>query len=509
MDEQNLNASLDRAAAEQDDEEGLDLEKVKELAGFVVRAGRRHRTLAVMTFLIVAGLGLTAAATMPKTYSAQVKILAQASSGMRTLSGSNQDMNRVDEPTKNVASMIMRHDNLVALVKQADLADRFDEARAPALRLKDWVVTWLFGPPSDDDKLRILVATLERKVDIFADETTLVITVDWPNPQMAFDIATLLQKNFLEARYDSDLAVINDSIAVLQEHAKAGDEKVQAALVEYQKAAAAAPPPPQLSAAAPAWRGYVASAPRPNGASSAGTPAADPGVSLALEEVRLKIRALEQERQVLLDSLKQQLAQAQLTMMPKHPTVIALQQKVDAMGQPSPELLRLRDEERSLSAQVAAVAPSASVAAPPPPPAPPVFGQHATAETSPSPALPNALQVRPGVEDGPTRLAQSRLQSAIEAYESSVARIDAANVELDIMRRAYKYRYTILSPAELPSKPKKPIAQIVGFASVVGAGVLAFLLAALSDVLGGRVLEPWQVRRRLKLEVLGEIDRSV
>jgi uncharacterized protein involved in exopolysaccharide biosynthesis len=508
MDEQNINANLDRAAADGDDEEGLDLEKLKELAGFVVRAGRRHRTLAVMIFLTVAGLGLTAAATMPKTYSAQVKILAQASSGMRTLSGSNQDMNRVDEPTKNVASMIMRHDNLVALVKQADLADRFDEARAPALRLKDWVVTWLFGPPSDEDKLRILVATLEKKVDIFADETTLVITVDWPNPQMAFDIATLLQKNFLEARYDSDLAVINDSIAVLQEHAKAGDEKVQAALVEYQKAAAAAPPPSQLSAASPAWRGYVASAPRPNGAPNAGTPAADPGVSLALEEVRLKIRALEQERQVLLDSLKQQLAQAQLTMMPKHPTVIALQQKVDAMAQPSPELLRLRDEERALSAQVAAAAPSASIAAPPPQ-APPVFGQHAMAEASPSPSVPGALQVRPGVEDGPTRLAQSRLQSAIEAYESSVARIDAANVELDIMRRAYKYRYTILSPAELPSKPKKPVAQIVGAASVVGAGVLAFLFAALSDVLGGRVIEPWQVRRRLKLEVLGEIDRSI
>ncbi|HXN31889.1 MAG TPA: hypothetical protein VN894_08510 [Polyangiaceae bacterium] len=506
MVEQNINAGSDQAPAEDGESEGLDLEKLKELTGFVLRAGRRRRKLAVMTFFTVAALGLTAAATMPKTYSSQVKIFVQGSSGMRTLSGSNQDMNRVDDPTKNVGNMIMRHDNLVALVRQANLADRFEEARAPALRVKDHIFTWMYGPPSDEDKLRALVGILEKTLDIVTNETTLVITVDWPSPQMAFDLVTLVQKNFLEARYDSDLAVITDSIAVLQEHAKTGLEKVDAALEEYQKAVTAALPP-LPSAAAPAWRGYAAPAPRPGGAPGASTPAVDPSVSLALEEVRLKTRALEHERQALLDSLKQQLVQAQLTLTPMHPTVIALQQKIEAMSLPSPELLRLKDEERSLLAQLAPVpAPSASVA--PPAPAPQLFGPPATGEMPPAPSASAAPQARPGLEDGPTRLARSRLEAAIQTYENSMARIDAANVELDITRRAYKYRYTILTPAELPSKPKKPVAQIVGVGSVLGAILLAFLLAAIADVAGGLVLEPWQVRRRLKLEVLGEIDRS-
>jgi uncharacterized protein involved in exopolysaccharide biosynthesis len=503
MIEQNANANSERAPAEEAEPEGLDIEKLKELTGFVLRAGRRRRKLAIATFLTVAALGVTTAVTMPKTYSAQVKIFAQRPSALRALSSSNQEMNQADDPTKNVGNMIMRHDNLVALVTQANLANRFDEMRAPALRLKDRATTWLYGPPSDEDKLRVLVANLEKKLDIFADDTTLVITVDWPSPQMAFDLVTLVQKNFLEARYDSDLAVITDSIGVLQDHAKSGLAKVDTALEEYTKAVAIAianvPP-----VGTPQWRGYTY-VPRPSGAASASAPAVDPSVALALEEARLKIRALEHERQGLIDSLRQQLVQAQLTLTPMHPTVIALQQKIEAMSQPSAELLRLKDEERGLVAQVPAPSPSASQSPAPQIIGPPMAGE-ANASPSPPPMSPPA---RAGLEDGATRLARSKLEAAIQGYEASMARIDAANVELDITRTAYKYRYTILTPAELPTKTKKPIAQLVGVGAIVGAAVLAFLLAAIADVLGGLVLESWQVRRRLKLEVLGELDRSV
>jgi hypothetical protein len=42
---------------------------------------------------------------------------------------------------------------------------------------------------------------------------------------------------------------------------------------------------------------------------------------------------------------------------------------------------------------------------------------------------------------------------------------------------------------------------------VLGAILVALLSAATADWLTGRVLETWQVRRRLKLEVLGEFDQ--
>ena len=109
--------------------------------------------------------------------------------------------------------------------------------------------------------------------------------------------------------------------------------------------------------------------------------------------------------------------------------------------------------------------------------------------------------------DGPLQLAQSRLGSAIRAYEDAMGRIDGAKVKLRITRASYKYRYTVVTPAELPKGPNKATARTVGIGSVLGAVVFAFLLAAGLDLLKGSVLESWQVRRRLKVDVLGELDR--
>jgi hypothetical protein len=87
-----------------------------------------------------------------------------------------------------------------------------------------------------------------------------------------------------------------------------------------------------------------------------------------------------------------------------------------------------------------------------------------------------------------------------------MASVDRAKVELDVTRAAYKYRYTVVTPAEVPRHPKKATANIVAVASVLGGALLALLIAAAADMAGGIVLEPWQVRRRLKIDVLGELD---
>jgi uncharacterized protein involved in exopolysaccharide biosynthesis len=501
MVDQNGNSEFGRDPAAETEPEGIDLEHIKEMVGFALHAGGRRPKLAAMTFLAVAALGLAAAVTMPKVYSAQVKILAQRTGAIRALSNPNSEMNRVDDPTKNVANMIMRHDNLVALAKEANLVAWFEESRAPILRLKDRLSMWMSGPVSDEDKLRVIVATLEKELDIFTDENTLVITVEWPSAPMAYDLVTLLQKNFLEARYDSDLAVITDSIAVLQEHAKSEQAQVDTALTEYQEAVA---PAADMAAARLSMpQTGIAGTPRQEAPSAIASPAPN----LALEETRLRIQALEQERQRLLDSLQQQLAQAQLTLTPMHPTVVALQQRLDTMSQPSQELRRLKSEERSLVEQAERSAPAPPSSAGASSPLPRVQRAPLAAEATPT-RLRSALPPWAAPEDGHTRLARSKLEAAIQSSEAAMARIEAANIELDITRTAYKYRYTVLTPAELPSKPKRPLSQIVGVGAVLGAVLLAFLVATMADILGGRILEPWQVRRRLKLEVLGEIDRS-
>lgn len=139
---------------------------------------------------------------------------------------------------------------------------------------------------------------------------------------------------------------------------------------------------------------------------------------------------------------------------------------------------------------------------------PPVAPLPSPVGPAPIPVLPAPHQLTPE-EDPQTQLARSRLEGAIRRDQEAVTRIEAANMELEVARTAFKYRYTVVTPAEVAHGPKRPLAQIVGIASVIGAALLALLLAAGADLRSGRILEEWQVKRRLKLEVLGEFDPTM
>jgi uncharacterized protein involved in exopolysaccharide biosynthesis len=482
--------------------EGLDLEQIREIGGFVLRSARRHPRLVVFAFCVVSGLGLVLAFMLPRTYSSQVKLLAQRSSAIHILGGANPQMDAVDNPINNVSAMILRRDNLVALVKDTHLVERFAETRPRGLRLKDQVMALFFGAPSAKDLEQAMVYTLEKRLEVKTDEptSTLVISVEWTNPQLAYDLITLVQKNFLEARYDSDVAMVTDSIAVLEDHAKSELDTVDTELATYQRAvetwsAKRALHSPHASSASDP----VAQAARAPGAGAiAGHP--DPDLTGALEEKRLQIRAEEDAHRRNVETIRQELAQAQLTLTPMHPTVIALQQQLDAVSQPSADYLQLKNDERSLMAQIAGPGglPLATIP----------FPHYATRDADGgAPSVGQAPTMDALDRDGQLQLAESKLASAIRGYEDALGRLDGAKVELEITRAAYKHQYTVVTPAELPNRPTKPTRQLVATGSLVGATILAILLATISDMLAGRILESWQIRRALKLDVLGELDK--
>jgi uncharacterized protein involved in exopolysaccharide biosynthesis len=500
------NQQLERDPAADDEDEGVDFERVKETLGFVLRAPRRRPKLAACVFVLAGALGVAAAVTMPRTYSSEVKLLAQANLVVPALSNPGRAVPRdADAPTKNVGDQILRRDNLTALAKETNLVERYYAARSPALKLKDRI---LGGPGTDDEKLRIVVATLEKKVSVLVQDNNVIIGVEWADPQMAYDLVTNIQKNFQSARYDDDVAMISDAITVLQEHAKTEADEVDSALAEYQKLNVVRPGSvAALALRAPLGGGGGAPRPRPQGApgAPAATAAIDPDLAAALEEKRQQIRGLETERQRELETLRAQLAQAQLTLTPQHPTVIALQQKIDMLSAPDPQLAQLRLDERNLMARIAPpiAPPTVSTA-----PAPPVYAPPPVPRAPGAPSASAGAPLSPPTseEDPRAQLARSKLEGAVRRYQDAVTRIDGANMELEIARTAFKYRYTVVTPAEVPLKPKKPVAQMVGAASVIGALLLALLMAAGADLWSGRILEEWQVRRRLKLEVLGEFD---
>jgi uncharacterized protein involved in exopolysaccharide biosynthesis len=494
--------------------EGLDAQQVKEILGFAWRSRRRRPRLVWSIFAVVASLGVITAETIPSAYNSQVKLLAHQDLVLPALGNPGRTVPRdADDPTRNVAEMILRRENLIALVKDADLIDRFETTRPAALRLKDHVFDHLRGPLSEVDKLRGLVSILEKNITVTADGQTLTIGVDWPDPDMACDLVTLLQKNFLEARYDSDVAVISDAINLLQGHAKTQLAVVDSALADLEKARTAR----QAERAAEGGAARAAAAAARPRATTAGRPvaggAAPPAVGAAagaptdamtaLDEKRQQIRNLEGERQREIDAFQLQLAQAQVTLTPLHPTVVGLKQKLDALALPSPELQELKTEERALMSQIVPTAAPAVAAAPAP-----AHVAGPAVDPGPAPAVAPAVQVngQQPEADPETALITAKLGEAVRRYQDIQGRIDAANTELDITRTAFKYRYTVLTPAEVPSKPKKPIATIIGVASLPLAALLALFIGVVADLGKGRILETWQVRRKLKMEVLGELE---
>jgi hypothetical protein len=490
-------------------EEGVDFDAVKDKLGYLWRSRKRRPRLAMVLFVLIAALGITVAMTMPRVHRAEVKLGAQHENVTQQLSNPTPGLggeHQTNDPSRDAANQIIRRDNLIALVRESNLVERWRATRSAPLRFKDWVLRLGSAPPTDEEEELVLAQTLEKKLTVWADDSSVTIDVDWNDPQMAYELATLVQKNFVEARYDTDIAMIQDAIKLLEDHAKAGAQEVDAALAAYLalEASSGSPSPAGGTPSPLPPRGGGAAGGGPAATAPPPVAAPDPDLTKALEEKRRQIRALEDERQRERDGLKQQLVQAQLTLTPLHPTVIALQQQLDALSKPSPELEQLRAQERALMAQIAPpLAPSGSAAIPPAPPRmAPLPGA-----PQPPPLAPLAARPRlPAKEDPALAPARSKLEAAIHGYQDVMARLDGARLELDITRTAFRYRYTVITPAEVPRRTKKPITELVTIGSLLAAALLALLGSAAADWRSGRVIETWQVRRRLKLEILGELD---
>jgi uncharacterized protein involved in exopolysaccharide biosynthesis len=498
------------------EEGGFDFERLRELWGFVKNAARRRYKLALVVFVGVASAGIGIAAVMPRSYEAEAKITSQRTTIGRIV---NNDGDQ-ETPGTAITQTIMRRENLVALVRDARLVDRFAETRPKPLQIKDRIMAKLFGPVSRDDMEKAMVGTLETKLSVkIGDDGIIDVTVDWSNAQIAYDLATLVQTNFLAAKYDNAINEINESISILDDHAKTELANVDTALDNFAKVVDERVVAPALAAAASASasarppgappRAYAAF-PRSPGAAPAAM-SVDPEVAKALEEKRAQIKSLEESQQLQLTALRQQLSQDELTLTPMHPTIITLQQRIDALSQPSPELAHLRAEEQGLMAQIVpprqAPAPSPPAGRPGGGPAPSFAPASAAADAgAPEAAASTPLPYAGNAPDGQVQLAQAKLDAAVRSYQDAVAKGDNARVELDLAHATFLHRYQVFSPAELPRKPKKATATLVGVASVFASILLALLIAAAADLGTGVVIEPWQVRRRLKLDVIGELD---
>ena len=217
-------------------------------------------------------------------------------------------------------------------------------------------------------------------------------------------------------------------------------------------------------------------------------------VKVMLEAKRRAINELEEFRNRRLLDLQTQLAQQRAVYADAHPAIVTLLQSINALQEPSPQLLALRKEERDLQTEYERLS------------ARRVEGSAAVAKArtrDPSPTRTGEKR-----EDLNSEYARTRLRFAMEKYDVLMERIESAQIELDTARAAFKYRYSIVRPPTFPRGPVKPKVRLVLAAGLYAALALGTLAAALADLWSGKVLEVWQMERGLGLPVLGQVPRS-
>ncbi len=472
-----------------EEESGFDSGQLLDYLSYIGRALRLHPRLAACVFVALAGATLGLVSILPKKYHVESTLLAQNNQVIAALGNPSRVFPREDvAPTRSVNETVLSRDNLVALVKQVGLVERWKQRFTLRARLRR-LANQVLGRRalSDDELVDALVFLLQTNLVAWSADNRVVIGVTWDDADTAARIVEAAQQNFMERRHVTDTGLIGESIALLDGALGAARQEVEAAMAvargKRQEAARAGALLPFPSFAAPS--------------TSTGKPAdqALARLRVLVESKRRAAQDLEDFRRRRLGELQSQLAEQKAVYAESHPVILNLRQSLESLGQDSPQLAALRHELQDLEAQYVAKggtlreAESASVAEP---------------RLIPTIIAPerDARENRDPAED----YAQSRLSAAITRYNTLVDRMANARMELDAARAAFQYRYMVVDP---PRPPQKPVggAKALGLlaAGLLAAFLLATSAAVAAEARSGLIVQRWQVQRSLGLEVLTEL----
>jgi uncharacterized protein involved in exopolysaccharide biosynthesis len=495
----------------------IDLQQLINYAFFVLGALRRRKWTVLATFVLTMAATTAAVLLWPKTYHVQAKLLANRNDIMAALSNPGRAIPReADAPTRAAAETVLRRENLLSLVKQTNLVNEWSHNRAPILRVKDAVFKRLYGKPSDDETLDALVGLLEKQIVVaVGNEGTVTIDIDWPDARLAYELVESALQNFLEGRQVAETSAIADSVSILERYASSLESDINTTVGQMRVDQAKRPvvdrsrtisSAPSRTAAPP-----VVSIPD---FPTAGAPELGFRVNrlkTALDSKRQEITRLEDFRRQQLSEVQTQLAAALAIYTEGHPAVASLRQSVASLARESPQLQALRAEARGLETDYEAAAGAqlaeeqkllvARRAAT-------VQAETTTAKSAASkslepvaPAPPRELDLMgTGVETAnPTNV---HLRMQLSQLGDIRERLESARIELATSQAGFKYRYSVIRPAQVPRRPVKPNVLAIVLAGALGAIFLSIFAAVGSDLLSDTLLEPWQMESMVGAPVL-------
>ncbi|MDB4934155.1 MAG: Chain length determinant protein [Labilithrix sp.] len=455
--------------------------------GEAARSAKRRKGLSFVVMMICGALTVLGAIFAPRSYEVESRVLVQKTS---SLTGPQQQYVSPEE-MRNLAreyeEQVLARDNILAIVKQKNLVARWDDMRQPHRRLIDKINRKLGKPaPSDDEKFEALVSNIEHRMKVWVDATTVTVKLEWSEPLAARDIVDAAVKNFLDARFQSEVGVIPARLKIQEGFVAQAHKDLESAATELVRLQKANDPTKKINVLIPQL---------PQGVNDKPVPIdADPALKAKLEGVRGQIQTASQAKQQRLAELNQQLIEKQQTLAPGHPEVIGLKQTIAATEASQPAgLAGLKAQEQEILNEMAAQQQRAQAAAKAE--ARPVPRTVSVAAPAPPPEVIAATAPK-SVQD-----AQVRFDTVTATYQTLVKQLQELQVQMQEQEAQYKNRYKITHPAEVPAGPKRPVALIaiaIGLLSTIAA---VLMVAALADRFSGIFFEPRDVRDRLGLPV--------
>jgi uncharacterized protein involved in exopolysaccharide biosynthesis len=489
----------------------IDFKAIANWVGFGKRSAGRHKKLIggiALALALVAGI---AVAILPKTYHVETKLLAQKNVALALKADNGED------PTRAAADTVLRRENMVALVKRIDLVKQSKLRRAPALRLKDWIQSKLGTPQNEAEQIDGMARYLAEKLNVWAADGTVTIQLDWPDGNLAYSIVQEAQNTFLEARHIQEIAAISEAESIKEGHASDLRSQIDKAVQEILTLRENKDKEKKDGETKAAAKKEAAAAEKPVGAAPA--PAAPPApseesiaakrrlaeLSVVIEGKERAIAGLDEFRRRRVAELQAKLEEQRAVYTEAHPAIADLKQAIASASQDSPQMATLRNELGGLNREAEQLR---ALTGTPAPVATGGFRGGGGGGAKKDDLSHDVIRIEqePAEDRDPEIVfARSRLHFAIQEYQALQTQIQATRLDLDTSQAAFKYRYAVVVPAEIPKGPIKPKAPMVIISALIGGLLIGVFAAIVMDLRRGKIIEAWQIQSMLGLPVLTEM----
>lgn len=480
------------AEAEEQGGGGFNPELIRSYVQFGRTALKAHRLM--IGLVVFVGVALTTLVSMyiPRTYSCLVTLMAVENAVL--------DPNGGARPLAGAEGLIMRHENLEALIKATKLTDVYEARRPPLLRLKDSVMQSLRGKMDKKTLMGVLVGTLESRITVEVKDGILSIEVEWSDAETCAELAEAAKDEFLRLRHRAEISAFQEKMAILDSHASQLRKEIEdlaaqtrtlleARAEEVQRSGIDTPNvrPRTLSTIAPSRK----------------APAADeriPEMRERLASLKQQLSAAEGARSSRIAGEQAKLDELKLRFTPSHPQVITQAERVAIASDVPSELALLRSDVADMEAQLRQREGLNQVAAG----GGAVVGRANAAEAAAKTELLPADIVRLLEREDVDPALSAQMSGAVVRYSDLMDGVRASKIALDTAQAAFNHRYQVVIPVEVPAGPIKPKIGIIIAAGLFLSLLIGLALPIVIELRRGLLVERWQVAS-FQLEVLGDL----